>query len=279
VKLFVTGSTGFVGKAFCAYARAQGHEVAGLERPWRLDAPPWEDIRRFAPDACLHTAWIATPGEYLNSPLNADYLRWSREFARGMRDAGARHFVALGTCIEYAPSNRKLCEETSEVSPRSPYALSKNALRQALADDSRQGGMPLAWARLFFPYGPGEHPNRLSSALVRQLRQAESVGLKTPASIKDYIHIDDVARALLKVIESRFEGVINIGVGEGVAVREIAGTIARILAKPGLVSEASPSQPDDYPFVVADVKKLESLGWRPQYDLANGLKTLVDSLQ
>src|SRR5205823_4923511 len=110
VKIFVTGATGFIGGAFCALARVHGHEVASLERPHRLDSAPWESIRRFAPDACLHAAWIATPGEYLTSPLNRDYLRWSFEFIKEMRKLGTRYFVVLGTCLEYAPSNQKLNE-------------------------------------------------------------------------------------------------------------------------------------------------------------------------
>lgn len=278
MKLFVTGSGGFIGKAFFALARSRGHEVAGLERPHRLESPPWDEIRRFSPDACFHAAWIATPGEYLTSPLNADYLRWSLEFARGMRLAGTRHFVAVGTCIEYAPSDSKMSEATGSLDSRSPYAAAKNALRMALEEDARAGGMKLAWARLFYPYGPGEHPNRLPSFLVRQLRERKTVVLKTPGSMKDYIHVEDAARAFLTVVESGFSGTINIGTGNAVAIRDVAHTLARILKRPGLVCESAQPQPDEYPFVEADASKLRALGWRPHYELASGMQTLVDFL-
>ena len=278
LKIYVTGSTGFIGRAFCAFARARGHEVLGLERPHRLNAPPWDEIRRFAPDVCVHAAWIATPGAYLNSPLNADFLRWSLAFVKGMRELGTRHFVVLGTCIEYAPSERKLSEETSTLGPLSLYGSSKNALRMALENDARAGDISLAWARVFYAYGSGEHPDRLSSSLVRQLRQNKQCVLRTPDSIKDYIHVDDVASALLAVVKSRFSGAINIGTGEGVRIREIAHTLALLVNKPGLVCDASPVEPDEYPYVVAEVSKLMRLGWQPQVDLATGLKKLVDSL-
>jgi len=278
VKIFVTGATGFVGRAFCELARARGHQIATLERPYRLDAPPWEQIAKFEPETCLHAAWIATPGVYLTSPLNADYLKWSLDFAKRMRKLGTRHFVSLGTCIEYAPSDQPMDEASSPVAPRSPYAVAKNELRIALENDACSHGMTVAWARLFYPYGPGEHPQRLSSIIARRLRQNETVMLNTPGSVKDYIHIADVASALLAITEAGTDGVVNIGTGHGVAVREIADTLAQLLGKPDLVREASPPQPDEYPYLVADAGKLASLGWQPHYDLASGLQTLIDSL-
>ena len=278
MKLFVTGSSGFVGRAFCKLARARGHAVLGLERPHRLESPPWEEIRRFAPDACLHAAWIATPGEYLTSPLNADYLRWSIELAQGLSELEVNHFIGIGTCIEYAPADHKLREDSSLIAPRSPYAASKNDLRIALEQFAAIDGTTLAWARLFYPYGPGEHPKRLPSAMFRQLSQDQPVTLQTPGSIKDYIHIEDVASALLAVTESRFAGSINIGSGEGIEIRAIANTLASLMGKPGLVREASSAQPDDYPVVVADTERLRALGWHPRFGLASGLQSLADSL-
>ncbi|MGB8354622.1 MAG: NAD(P)-dependent oxidoreductase [Chthoniobacteraceae bacterium] len=278
VKLFVTGPSGFIGTAFCSCARLAGHQVAGLERPFRLVTPPWEEIRRFAPDACIHTAWITKPGEYLDSPLNAEYGRWSIDFINEMKEMGTRHFVVLGTCIEYAPDNWKLCEGQSLIAPRSPYSIAKNTLRIVLEKELQAAGFTFAWARLFYPYGPGEHSLRLSSSIVRQLRHDQEVVLKTPGSVRDYIHIDDVARALLAVTERRFSGPINIGTGEGFAIRDIANTIAGILKKPGLVREALPQQPDEYPCIVADVQKLAGLAWRPHHTLASGLQTLLDSM-
>lgn len=278
MKLFVTGPTGFIGKAFCSCAQRRGHQVAGLERPFRLDAPPWEEIRRFAPDTLIHTAWITTPGEYLDSPLNTEYVRWSMDFIKGMKEMGTQHFVVLGTCIEYAPDIRKLREDVNLIAPRSPYSMAKNTLRIALENELEADGFTLAWARLFYPYGPGEHSRRLSSSIIGQLRQDQEVVLKTPHSVRDYIHIDDVAQALLAVTESRFAGPINIGTGEGVAIKDIAHTIAGILKKPGLVREASLPQQDGYPCIVADVQRLAGLAWRPRHTLASGLQTLLDSM-
>lgn len=279
MKIFTTGGTGFVGRAFCELASARGHQVAGLRRPERLQSPDWKAIARFAPDVVLHSAWIATPGVYLESPENADYLRWSVQFAQRLFEMGVPRFVAVGTCIEYAPSKLPLSEATGVVLPLCAYAAAKNELRIALEQLAYAHEASWAWGRLFYPYGPGEHPQRLASSITRSLLKGEKVTLQTPDSIKDYIYISDVASAFLAVLEADLCGPINIGTGQGVAIREMARVIARLLNREELLSELSPPRQDNYPYVVADATKLMSLGWRPHCDLNTGLRNLIDSIR
>ena len=126
MKIFVTGATGFIGSAFCRLALAHGHEIAGIiqltktspaeilvseKMTWlkgTLAELPWKGIERFQPDVCLHLAWIATPGVYLESPENERYLQWSLAMVRGLRRIGVNHIVGAGTCIEYQISETPL---------------------------------------------------------------------------------------------------------------------------------------------------------------------------
>ena len=278
MRIYVTGDTGFIGSAFCSLARARGHEVEGLSGGGRLENPPWESIRRFAPEVCVHTAWITEPGKYMTSEANWDYARWSIAFLDQMCAMGTKHLVSLGTCIEYAPKSTPLKEHSSPVAPVSLYARSKNDVRIALEQRCARHGCAFTWARIFYPYGPGEHPQRLASSIIASLRQDRPVWLNAAGSVKDYIYIDDVTTALLAIAQRRYAGTINVGTGIGVSVREIAHAIERILGKPGLVAETSPPAPDEYPFVVADASRLRKLGWTPQFDLAAGLDKLARSL-
>jgi len=296
VKIVVTGGTGFLGSAFVQSAQAAGHEVAVLSRGktaipkaavplvGSMAEPPWPAIEAFAPEACVHAAWIATPGTYLESPENHDWVRWSFDFLTRLPDLGVRHLTVLGTCIEYAITGQRLREDTTPLAPVSTYARCKCELHERL----RGQGTPhsalrtphstaLAWARVFYPYGEGEHPARLASSLIARLRQGEPVTLRTPRSVKDYIHANDVATALLAVVEQRFAGAINVGTGEGVAVETIARELARLLQRPELIQmpENSPADPLDH--VVADVTRLRALGWRPQVTLEAGLRRLVEA--
>jgi nucleoside-diphosphate-sugar epimerase len=115
----------------------------------------------------------------------------------------------------------------------------------------------------------------LCSSIVQSLRQDRPIRLKTPNSRKDYIYIDDLARALVLLIQRQFEGSVNLGVGEGVAVRQIAEVLGRLLQKPELIR--FPEQPvsDSLDCIVADSSKLRALGWQPEVDLETGLKKVL----
>lgn len=287
MKLLITGATGFIGRACVRAALARGHVVAALAHraPAQSHAgpivrieggladPDWRAIESFAPESCLHTAWVTAPGEYLSSPLNGTFQKWSLAFLRGLVARGLGHAIILGTCLEYAPQRAPMREDVSPLGPASPYAQGKDALRREL----ELLGFAMGWARLFFPYGPGEDPRRLATSIIGRISRNEEVALKTPDSVRDYIFVEDVAEALLVTLEERVRGAINIGTGVGVTVREIAQTVAEIIGVPVLIA-APETVPDPYDFLVADSTRLRALGWRPRTSLAEGLRSLVRSL-
>ena len=290
MRILVTGGSGFLGSAFTRMARTGGHDVAVLSRSigsaprpgitsllGDIASPPWSAIERFQPDTCVHLAWIATPGIYLESPENHDWVRWSAGFFSRLPGVGVRRSVAVGTCIEYQVTGRPSREDETPISPSSTYGRCKHALHGRLREASSGAGIPLAWARVFYPYGEGEHPARLASSLATKFRAGEAVTLKTPGSVKDYIHADDVASALLAVSACGFDGPVNIGTGEGVAVGSIARQIAELVGRPDLVRMPEAPVTDPLDFVVADAGRLRSLGWRPQVTLVSGLRRLVDA--
>ena len=296
MNILVTGATGFIGSAFVRLARARGHTVGALARPetiarqnlrdedgirWfvgTLAEPPWKEISAFAPDRCLHAAWVAEPGVYMESPLNEDYRRWSVEFFRRLAANGLRHAVGLGTCIEYRIDGEPARENSTPLEPFSPYARAKDALHRTVEEEIAGPDFGFAWGRIFYPYGPGEHPARLCSALARKLRAGETLLLETPGSTKDYVFIDDLAAAVLAVIEHNLTGAINLGTGQGVTVREIARTLGRLLGRERLVGESSAPVPDPLHYVVADATRLiVETGWRPAWTLDAGLQAIVDA--
>jgi len=293
MKILVTGATGFIGSAFSRLALSRGHSIGGMMLPtektplglepnerttWfkgTLAEPPWHEIKKFKPEVCVHFAWIATPGVYLESPENENYFHWSREFVRRTCELGAKRIVAAGTCIEYRITNEKLSEDKTPIELTTTYARWKNALRIALEEDSKKSGFGFAWTRVFYPYGVGEHPARLCSSIIQKLGRGEKIELKTPNSAKDYIYIEDLASAFLTVLEKQFEGTINLGTGIGIAVKEIAQTLGQMMHRPELIKEIDPPQIDPLGYVVADASKLRGLGWKPANDLRRGLGKLL----
>jgi nucleoside-diphosphate-sugar epimerase len=294
MRILLTGPTGFIGSAFTRLALSRGNSVAGLIIPaeqvpahlpphprltWirgTLDEAPWSEIERFGADVCVHTAWVTAPGVYLESPDNYKFLESSIKFLRKVNDLGTAHFVGLGTCIEYQITENKLAEDKTPIAPTTTYAKCKDELRRTMETDAAGRGFKSCWARVFYPYGPREHPSRLCTSIIQKFSNGEKMALKTPHSTKDYIFIEDLAEALLTVVEKQFVGSINLGTGIGHSVKEIAQSVEKLMGKSGLVAEADPPQVDPLGYVVSENSRLRSLGWEPKYDLNRGLKALLE---
>jgi nucleoside-diphosphate-sugar epimerase len=289
LKILLTGATGFIGSHFARLALSRGHEVTALVRPGKTVLPdsqitpvPGElgsvsvkELAAVHPEVCVHSAWITTPGVYLESPENFRFRDDSLQFLRRVREAGAKHIVGLGTCIEYQISGQPLSEERTPIGPVTTYAKCKNELHVVMEAEAKLGGFTFGWGRVFYPYGPGEHPSRLCSSIIQKLNRGEKVFLKTPQSRKDYIYIDDLAAALLAVVEKKFSGTVNLGTGKGTTVREIARTIGKMTGREDLVGEANPPETDPLGDVIADAAKLKSLGWEPKTSLEQGIAKLL----
>lgn len=291
MNILVTGATGFIGQTAIRTAISEGHQVAALTRDtakvptdlrdsvrWlsgTLAQPPLAEIKAFKPAACLHSAWIATPGVYLDSPENSVLVEQTRKFANHLGQLGLQKFVSLGTCIEYAPSPVALVEDMSPLGPQSLYARSKVQTHEDLQTISQQHGFKLVWGRIFYPYGPGEHPARLISSFISKLTRSEPVILQTPLSVKDFIHIEDLANALLMLTEKAPAGTYNLCTGIGTSILELARMVARPLQKLDHIQPKHPSGTDAYPYLVGSPTKLASLGWKPRLTLTDGINRLL----
>lgn len=292
MRVFVTGASGFLGRAFVEEAIARGWHLLCLERTGGsgadarvaiargdLASVPWAEVERFAPDALLHLAWVATPGEYLDSPLNSTLVETSIALMEGLATRGVDHLAAAGSCIEYAPSSTPLTEDVSPTLGDSPYAAAKCRLHEWLARRSPALETGWSWLRVFYPYGPGEHPGRITTGFLRALAAGEPVALRTPHSVKDFVFVTDLARALCGVLEARLQGPVNIGTGTGTSIRAVAETCAGVLGLPDdRVREADALAEDPRPFVVADATRLRSTGWRPEVGLEEGVTRLAGAL-
>lgn len=291
---FVTGAAGWIGARLVRRLVADGHRVYALVRPgrdpWRLrgvlpkatlvesDLGDHARVRQLLvdlrPELSFHCAWYAVPGDYLHSTENLQALADSLNFARSARDAGCRHFVGVGTCVEYDTSLGTL-SETSPTRPQSLYAAAKLALHLVL-DQMRADGMGVTWARLFYPYGPMEDARRLVPSVVRALLAEEPAAVSPGQQVRDFLHVDDVATALAALGQRHLDGIFNIGSGVPITVADLATTLGRLCGRESLVRiGARPYAPGEPMYICAEVARLRSTGWRPAYNLEAGLADSV----
>jgi nucleoside-diphosphate-sugar epimerase len=292
-RVLVTGASGFVGVPVIAELADLGHEVHAVstrssppEVPrvhWhRVDLgeanAPESLIRDVLPEQLVHLAWYVEHGRFWNAPENLLWVERSLRLLLEFSRAGGRRVVMLGTCAEYDWSavDGPLSEARSPVAPTTLYGVAKDALRRVAWAFAEQEGFELAWGRPFFFYGPREDPRRLVSSVVRSLIAGETVDTTSGRQRRDFLHVDDVAGAVVALLGSSVVGPINIASGTDVPVAEVIDRIAGLIGRPELIRRGGlPDRPEP-PLLVADVARLrDEVGYRPRWSLADGLAATV----
>jgi nucleoside-diphosphate-sugar epimerase len=290
-RVLITGATGFVGRHCLAPLLSQagevhavGRSVAGLTHEnlhvHVADLFNPRDvsdlIRRIKPSHLLHLAWITTPGAYWESPKNLSWVEASLHLVRRFVEHGGRRAVLAGSSAEYDWS-KGLCHETATpLRPASLYGACKTALHTMVDALARQNDLSTAWARLFFLYGPHEHPARLVPSVICSLLHGGTAQCRSSAQCRDFLYVADAAAALITLLGSSVGGAINIGTGEALSVRELVERIAGALSAPERVSFADPGDEKEAQTVIADVGRLHrELGWSPERDLTEGLAETI----
>ena len=237
-------------------------------------------IRRIRPTHLLHLAWFTQPGAFWHSPENARWAEASRTLLDEFIAAGGRRVVMTGSCAEYDWSNGVCDERSTPLRPSTPYGVSKVELFRDAEAACRAAGVSFSWARLFFMYGPGAPLEKFPGVVLRSLAENQPALCTDGRQLRDFLFVRDAADALVRLLASVITGPINVASGEGLALADIARTVARLMDKEHLLRlGALPMRPGDPPTIVADVARLrDELHWRPATSLETGILQCLPSL-
>ncbi|HEU5002993.1 MAG TPA: NAD(P)-dependent oxidoreductase [Actinomycetota bacterium] len=292
-RVLLTGGTGFVGSHVARVCVAAGCDTYVLARPGsslaRLEgalesltiirgsldeAADPQLLTELEPDVCIHLAWYAEPGRYLRAvPENLAALRSSLDLIEALAVAGCPRVVVAGSCAEYGQaSSDTTFTEAFPVRPTTPYARAKAALFLAAQDMAANAGMGLAWARLFFLYGPWEQPQRVVPTAIEACLAGRGLGATLGEQVRDYLHVADVAEALWAVAQSPLLGPVNISSGHGVQLRAVLEAIEGAAGTPGLIRFGErPYADDEWLWMHGDNTLLRATGWYPRFTLETGI--------
>jgi nucleoside-diphosphate-sugar epimerase len=291
MEVLVTGAGGFIGRHLIKALHSAGfetrlflgpddRETGGGRSTFRGDIRDQSLISQALKDtyAVVHLAGPASVAASFTQPaLYASvHVEGTAVVFDAARQRGVDRAVLVSSAEVYGKQERQPVSETAPPTPCSPYGAAKlgaETLAQVLFPGS------LTIVRPFSVYGPGMRRESVLSRILGQVQTDASVEIETIRPIRDYIHVEDLARLISFCIETpdRPPPVLNACSGQGVSVGDLARLVLEISGKAGTVIErpSRDPRPSDILELVGDVRAALATGWPGARSLDVGLSQLI----
>ena len=298
-KILITGSTGFIGANLVKKSLKEGAKVYIFTRTtsnkWRI-SNNLQDVNEYCvdlleyekleatildikPEIIFHTAVY---GGYpiqgdVNKIIQTDIIATVNLVnVCSKNDFGI--LVNTGSSSEYGLKFKSM-REIDLLEPNNIYGVSKASATLFCQAKAKSEKLPIVTLRLFSPYGYYEEPTRLIPSVIMACLAGKNPKLSSPESVRDFVFIEDVIDAYMKVIEISDIGgeIFNIGFGKQHSVGEVVNKIVELTGNNVQPEWGTVPKRTNEPNVwQADITKAKDvLKWKPKYNLEEGLAKVV----
>lgn len=296
-KIYIAGHRGMVGSALERKLRKEGYNNMVTRTSAELDLRNQHAVNEFfekeKPEYVILAA-AKVGGIHANNTYRAEFI-----YDNLMIEANIIHAAHLNkvtkllflgsSCIYPKMAPQPLKEEyllSGYLEPTNqPYAIAKIAGIEMCDSYRAQYGCNFISAMPTNLYGTNDnyHPenSHVLPALIRRIILAKKNnepnvsiwGTGTPR--REFLHVDDLADACFFLLQNYNEqGLVNIGCGTDVSIKELAELIVTLVGYEGqLVFDTS--KPDGTPRKLMNIDKIKNLGWNPKFDLSYGIKKTI----
>ena len=300
MKCLVTGGTGFIGSHLCEKLLEKKHEVICLDD---LSGSSFENVRHLyskkgflfvngdirdknlmrtlKADVIFHLAAQISVDKSIVDPEDtiSRNILGTLSVLETARINNSR-VIHASSCEVYGTAQRTPQNENHPTDPASPYALSKLAADKLCKVYHDTYSMPITVLRCFNVFGPRQ--SYTSYGAVISIFTNRVLNGKPPLihgngnQTRDYSYVDNVIDAYMKAMKKKFNGVVNVGSGNEVNIKDLAKKIISLCG-----SEMKPvhdeSRPNDIMRSVCDSTEAKNmLEWTPTVSLDEGLKKYVE---
>lgn len=279
-KILITGGSGFIGKHLINFLKKKNAEIFAIENKNKVFIKKnnkincsitskkriLEFIKLNNIDTLIHLGWHGIPDFSIKNNL----FNYKQQiiFLKIIKKTNIKKIFISGSCLEYGDS-QGLVVESKKNNNLNSFATYKNKIQQFCK--KLFVNKQFIWGRIFYVYGKGQRHDSLINLLIRE----KYIYLKEPYKYCDFIHVDDVCRAIYVLINSRLKGIFNISNNLPVLIIDFCKKIKflyrdkKIIIKANKLSKLNGNWGNN--------QKLISLGWKPRFQLMNGIKnTLIN---
>lgn len=277
MKALITGGHGFIGRHLQEQCRAAGLSFSLFEGDVRN---PVTSSDRF--DAVVHLAGkrdAPSPGQ-----IAAGTSSGNLQGVQNMLDFCVQNRARLifsSTCGVYQSVHGVPQHENSPVAAKTAYAQEKLHAERLCESYHNRHEIDVSVLRIFNVYGPGQNQEFFVSYLLNQSLAGRRLKINHPDSVRDFIHVADVASAIIALLRIPISGhkVFNVGTGRGHTIAESIRILQDLMGKKIEYDTPGVTASDPIPFSVADIAKTrDALHWSPTIAFRQGLESMRHSL-
>lgn len=293
-KIYVAGHKGLVGSSIIRRLKEDGYYNIITIGKKSLDLTHQIDVDDFIRSEKPHYVFLAAAkvgGIYANSTLPADFMYSNLTIQTNIINSCYRHNVNkllfLGSSCIYPKHCQQPIKENSLLSGRleptnEPYAIAKIAGIRMCQSYNKQYKTNFISCMPTNLYGPGDNYDSNYShvlpALINKIHTAKKersdcvYAWGTGNAIREFLYIDDMANACVFLMNNYNDsGIINVGSGEEVSIRDLSNMISKIVGYSGIV-KFDQTKPDGTPRKLVDCSKIYELGWHHNISLNEGIR-------
>lgn len=300
-KCYVAGHRGLVGSALARALDAAGYPSPIVRTRQELDLLDQRAVRAFFAETKPEVVFVAAArvgGIQANNTERWDFIYQNLVIETNILgaafEAGVERLVFFGSsCIYPRLAPQPIREDYLLTGPleetNEPYAIAKIAGLKMVEAAVTEHGVDWVSVMPTNLYGPFDNfdleTSHVLPALIRKFHEAkearesgrdEIVVLWGSGTVRrEFLHVDDAARAAIQLMESRATGLFNVGSGDDLAVNDLARIVAGVVGYQGLVRWDS-AMPDGTPRKLLDSSRIRAAGWAPRIPLEEGIRSVYE---
>jgi nucleoside-diphosphate-sugar epimerase len=280
MKIFITGSKGFIGKELVLQCQKQGIETIEADLP-DIDIRS-KDISNLIPegiDAIVHLAALSSDPVCKNKAYECfdANVMGTLNLIKAAEEKKAKQFIFASSEWVYdnCSENEIKTEESliNIANHTSEYALSKLISETNLKQKYQYGFCPVTILRFGIIYGPRTGGSAVES-LFYNVKTKDEIKVGSLQTGRCFIYVSDIVSGIIKSIGLNGFNTINLEGDKLITLGDIIETLKRVLGKNPQIIEENPANKSVR--LVSNEKAKQILGWKPEVDLETGLKLLLN---